>query len=590
MTFPNLSATKIFALDIETFDPDLKELGPGPRRDGYICGVSIATEDKEWYFSLKHPNSKNVNKKKFFSWLRQYTNKDVILANCMYDLDYLQYENIHFSRNIYDVEYAEPLINENLFKYNLESLGQRYLNKGKLSEQLDIISKSHEWKGNGHNNIWRMTAEEVMPYGKEDARITFDVFQKQLPILRDQELMNVFNMECGLTPLLLQMRKVGVRIDLEKLDKLERKYKRIVGKLQKELNEIAGIEVNENASASIKEAFDKIGLKYNYNPPTEKDLAKGKTQGRPTFKHSELEFNPHPLPQKIIELRKYRKAYRDFIVGMRRFIIGDRIHCEFRPLKGDKYGTVSGRFSSCRPNLQNIPARDPIITKDIRGIFIPEEGHQWGRGDYSQIEFRLFAHYARGHGADEIRRKYNENPNIDYHQMCADMIGIPRKPAKNINFGVIYGMGIAKMCRTLGLSYEEGKANIDAYNKRFPFLKKTSYDVSGVANRRGYIKTIMSRRRRFPNKKLCYRALNSLCQGSAADVMKAAMFESYQAGLLDGDLVPHLTVHDELDFSFIDIKKAKQLKEIFENVIKFKIPIRFNLEAGKNWATCKEVK
>jgi DNA polymerase I-like protein with 3'-5' exonuclease and polymerase domains len=588
LKLPNLDRIKTFALDIETHDPNIKDLGPGPRRDGYICGVGIATKDREWYFPLEHPKSKNIEKKKFFNWLRQYTNKNVILANALYDLDFLQYENIHFKSNIFDVQFAEPLIDENQFKFNLDVLAKKYFNKQKLTSTLDTIATENKWKGGGHNNIWRMTSDQVAPYCQEDCRLSFNIFQKQFTILQDQDLMNVFSMECGLIPLLLQMKKTGVKIDLEKREKLIKKYKRILNRIQKELNEMVGFEMNEAAPTHLLKAYEKTGLKIKYNSPTEKMIKDGKIKGNPTFAHDVLEWNPHPLPQKIIELRKYRKAYRDFIIGIGRFIINGRIHGAFLPNKSDSSGTVTGRFSGKQPNLQQIPARDPQIKKDIRSMFIPENGYLWGRGDYSQVEFRIFAHYGRGVGADEIRNQYIENPMIDFHQMCADMIGQPRKIAKNINFGVIYGMGKNKLMKMLGLDEKEAEIVLSSYYKRLPFLKKTTYDCSSVANRRGYVHTILGRRRRFPDSRFCYKAMNAIVQGSAADLMKAAMVKSYEAGLFD-ELIPHLTVHDELDFSYKNIEAVRELKHIFETAIEFKIPIRFDLESGKNWAELKGV-
>lgn len=593
--FPNLQGIKEpIGIDIETYDPDLIELGPGCRRPGnYILGVGISTLTKSWYFSLEHPLSENVNKINFFNWVKTLENETLVGANILYDLDWLQYQNFSAKGKMIDVQYNEALINNEKLKYNLDSLCQEYLNETKHENEIEKYCLEKGWKGKPQNHLWKMPSSIVGPYCQADAQQALRVYQKQLPILQQEELTTVFELECGLIPLMLQMRRVGVRIDEEKLNLLDIKYTKKIKELQENLNKLVGFDLNINAARSIQKAFEKLGLKYSF---TEK--------GNPSFTHNLLENHGSDLSKKILELRQYIKTKNTFIAeyndkgqcvsGLKKFIVNGRIHCLFNQLRGDDKGTVSGRFSSSNPNLQQIPSRVEEIKNDIRGLFIPEEGCDWVKGDQSQIEMRIFFHYARGAGAEELRQLYRDNPHTDCYVDFAK-IGTGKKEItknersiyKKITLGVLYGMWVKKLCIELKLDFEEGKKLIYAYFNKVPAILQTTGDATVAAERRGYVKTILGRRARFPNPKFAYIAFNRIDQGSAADLMKKSMLDAYRAGLFN-ILTPHLTVHDEMDVSMPRTKEGleaiKELKHISENCIKFKIPIIFELEKGPNWA------
>lgn len=582
MELPNLQNEKILSLDIETKDPDLKKLGPGVRRrkDNYICGVALATKEKEWYFPLKHPESNNLPEDKFFKWLKQYEDKTFILHNALYDLDWLQYQNFKPTK-IIDTFGAEKLIDENQFKYDLSSVGHKYLKQKKVD--LDV------------NKLWDMPIEQVSPYAKQDVRLTFDIWQCQQSIIESQQLMQIFDIEMRLIPCLLYMRKVGVRIDVQNLEFLEEKYNRLVNEYQQKVNEIAGCALNTGSNLQMKKAYDNLGYKYNWGDPSRKT---GKVQ--PTFDKEHLELYNDPLSRVILEFRRYQTTYNLFIKALPKYLVGDRIHCLFNP-----FGTVSGRLTAKKPNLQQIPKRvNPEIKKDLRELFLSNTNKELGDCDLSQIELRILAHLARGYGAQDFRDLYNNDPDADVHQWCADLAGIDRDSAKAINFGLIFGMGAKKLCSSLGLSEKEGYSLQNKYHAKLPFLKKTMQDASNIADKRGYIRTILKRRRRFPwvtfykcgklhKSKFLHKALNALTQGSGADVIKKSMVDAWESGVFEV-LDPHLTVHDELLYSQnINSKEAieavKELKYIMENCVKFKVPLKTVPEHGPNWANMKEM-
>ena len=279
-----------------------------------------------------------------------------------------------------------------------------------------------------------------------------------------------------------------------------------------------------------------------------------------------------------------------FIIPYQDLIVDGRLHCNFNPLRSDEGGTVSGRFSSSNPNLQQVSAKkEGNEGQIIRKIFIPEENQLWLKNDWSQIEYRLIAHYARGAGSDTIRNRYNNDPKTDYHDEMGQMTGLPdRKIVKTLNFGAAYGMGPKKMALTYGWTEEYAYNIYNMYHAKVPFVHITSNAVANTASTRGYIKTILGRKARLKSKDKSYVMFNRLIQGSAADLMKKAIADSYEAGVFN-TLTPHLTVHDELDCSMPNTKEgreaAKELKLIMENCIKLKVPIISDAELGENWGT-----
>ena len=273
--------------------------------------------------------------------------------------------------------------------------------------------------------------------------------------------------------------------------------------------------------------------------------------------------------------------------------------------------------------------------KRIRKLFLPDEGYDWYKADYSQIEIRILAHYAMGIGSKEIVDQFIKFPKTDYHQWCADKAGVARTRAKTINFGIVYGMGAAKLAVDLGISLKDAKKFIKEYFQMLPFIPETVDAATSAAAKRGYIKTILGRRRRFnlweprdtrltdfvgvgpdrdkidykvrqyknakaDNGKFyrmgtqragCYKAFNAADQGSAADIMKKSMVDVWESGVCSV-IRPYITVHDELDFGAPKTKEgheaAREVKHIMEETYQMKVPMVVDLERGPNWGNVKE--
>jgi DNA polymerase-1 len=249
----------------------------------------------------------------------------------------------------------------------------------------------------------------------------------------------------------------------------------------------------------------------------------------------------------------------------------------------------TGRFACTSPNIQQIPARDPILGPLLRGVFIPDEGESWYALDFSAQEPRLQIHYASKlelNSAIQLARKYIEDPNMDSHQAVCDMVNanssekITRKQAKTINLGLSYGMGKAKLAASLGVTEDEAVKLKNTYNKCAPFLDKLSKACQNAVKSRGCIKTIGGRSV-VVDEGFEYKALNALIQGSAFDQIAEAMLQLY-----DRNIIPLMCVHDELDFS-CDDQTARVAKEIMETCIPMEVPSVAELNKGNNWGECK---
>ena len=605
-----IDEAKLIAIDTETYDPNLKTMGPGGfRKDGHVAGISIATDSGYTeYFPIGHEGGGNLNKTKVISFLLYIYSKrkKLIFANAMYDVEWLYSldKRLTLTRDhrIYDVQTIEHLIDENRLKYSLDSLAKFYLRKSKYEVELEqaVLYKFGK-RAKVKENLWRLHANEVSEYAKEDALLTLQIYQKQQERIKREEIESIVDFESRLIPVLFHMRKKGVRVDVDKAHSLYTELEKKQAEVQTMLNRLGGTEVNVWANASLKEAYDKNSIGYNYT-----------AKGTPSFTASWLETQMDDVSQSILKVRKLDKIRNTFVKNM---IIdkatNGRIYCGFNPM-----GTVTGRFSSQYPNLQQVPARDPELGPMIRSLFIPEEDCEWVCADYSQQEPRVLVHYASLKDMDtaiKVQDEFNKNEDTDFHQMVADMASIPRKQAKTINLGLFYGMGNKKLAAELGLDSDQAYELFNKYHDKVPFVKELSRQVSHVASTRGYIKTLLGRKRRFdmweprdswgerayslseahsqyPKQELkrayTHTAMNALIQGSSADITKSAMIKIYEAGLLD-EIDLKLTVHDELDFSVEPLKQKcfDESLQIMKTCVDLKVPLKVDVEKGLNWGT-----
>ena len=603
--YPDLTKYPQIAIDLETCDPHLTTLGPGwARKDGFIVGIAVAAGDQAWYFPIRHQNGHNLDPKMTLKWFAKQMatpHIDKIMHNATYDAGWLRAEGVNVQGRIIDTMVAAPLIDENRFSYSLNNLGRDYIDMRKDEKMLRAAAK--DWGIDPKADMWRLPASYVGAYAEQDAFMTLKLWDRLKTEISGQDLTHIFQLETSLIPLMIDMRARGVRVDLDKAE-IARKGLRIkVQELKDKIKRKTGVDIEPWASASVLKVFDVLNLQYPRTPEVVDDEGTVLSGGAPSFTKQYLNAHPHEVCQMIVQLREFDKADSTFIDSILRYETKGRIHTEFHQLRSDDGGTVTGRFSSSNPNLQQIPARDPDIKRLIRGLFVPEEGESWGSFDYSSQEPRLLVHFAasmpdhmRSPVVDTIVDEYHKG-DVDLHQMVADIAGISRKQAKAVNLGIMYGMGVTKLAAQLDVSVEEAKRIMGEHKEKVPFVKQLADVASKRAEKQGQIRTVLGRLCRFHlwepttfgynqplslekakekygninnlKRAFSYKALNKLIQGSAADQTKKAMADCYAEGL-----VPLLTVHDELCFSVSGPEQAARIKEIMENGLPLKIPSR----------------
>ena len=595
---PFLEADEI-GYDSETRDPNLLDKGPGCyRKDGYIVGVSFATKDVSEYYPIAHPDTSQEEREKNLHIIKAVLEKNnaKVGANIIYDCDWAQNSNLLVNGPLHDVQYAEPLLDEYMQSYSLAALAEKYGEEEKATELLKKACVRYGFdEKNPYNHIWELPSEEVQYYARLDGSLALNIFQKQKKVIEEQGLSTVYDIERRLLPLLLQMRKQGVRLDTKLLAHTSISVEDKRKEFEQKIYNIAGHEFNIGSTMQLAKVFDTLGIKYPRKESTELMKERGK-EGNPTLDKNFLKSikDSVPLATLILNYRHYDTLVNMFFIPYMEMLVNGRLHGQFHPNRSDTYGTVSGRFSSSKPNLQQVPAQDDDGEGDdnlkgriIRKLFIPEKDCKWAKLDYSQVEYRVTAHYAIGPGADELRKDYNDNPDTDYHKRIQDLTGLPRRECKRLNFGASYGMGIKSAAKNFGWTLEEAEMFMDLYHAKAPYLRATREIVLQTAERRGYIYTLLGRRARVnPSRKL-HSFFNRLIQGSAADIMKAALVQSYEKGLFKV-LMPHITVHDEIDVSVPQTKEGeealKELKYTMEHAIELKVPLRADCHVADNWA------
>jgi len=522
----DLKGIDTVAVDLETYDPNLKTKGLGAiRGDGFVCGVAVATGKDTVYFPISHSDvDMSLDKKiKFWEALdkKLFQNEKItkVFHNAMYDVCWIRaVTGKKMKGRIVDTMIAGSVIDENRFKYSLDSLSKDYKIGSKY--QYDLQQKTLEWsKGtikDPMTNMHKLPASIVKDYAKQDVDLTFKLwkkFDKKLDeilytkydeeengkrkkdkdgndiILEQKTSRNIFELETKLFPCLVDMKFKGVKIDVEKAKafgkRLEKTKNNIIDYIARKTN----VRVEIWAASSIKSLLDHEGID---------DYKKTPKSGMPQLPKDYLFTHKNKYLRLIAKAREFDKAKNTFVEGLLSFVHNGRIHADINQIRGEHGGTVTGRFSMSNPNLQQIPSKG-YIGKKMRELFIPETGSDWYSFDYSQQEPRIVVHYAIKLGMDgteELKEEFDKE-DADFHQIVADMANIPRKQAKTINLGLFYGMGKIKLQKELNLDPQKAKTLFNNYHSKVPFVKQLSQELSEFAEKNGLLYTLGDRFCRF---------------------------------------------------------------------------------------------
>ena len=468
---------------------------------------------------------------------------------------------------------------------------------------------SGKWKNSVWDNsllLWQEAPEfkqKMMEYNQQDCVATYELYLAQEKFMKPVQ--HVYELECKLIPILLRMKKVGIRFDQKRAEELIEKVAAKEQEVEKKLFDIYGITGEMiNSPKQLGVRMNEMGIESPVRTKT----------GNQSWAEGALVRIHHPVTPLIFEYKNYHAILSKFLLGsLSKSVVNGRIHCTFLPMLREEGGTVTGRFSCRDPNLQQIPARNKghgeDFSQDMRSLFLPEEGMMLAAMDYSQIEAVLLAHFAQGQQAEWFREQMRAG--ADLHNIVMGMTGITYRPVvKTFNYGCIYGMGwqtameknyvlFEKLASSEGKDIESFTKEIYYnYHKKFPVVKDTMAWAQDVARTYGYVDTMGGRRLHKPTPQYdpitgkindyLYKMLNKLIQGTAADILKQALITADEAGIYDV-LTLHLLVHDEqvnsVPFTKEGTEAAVELQHIMGNVYKEQllVPIKAECELGPNW-------
>ena len=602
--FPDLSKYDEIAIDLETWDPDLKTKGSASTRgEGDVVGIAIAVSNWVGYYPIAHQNGPNLERKKVLEWFQGVlkTDSKKIFHNAIYDMCWIRRLGLTVHGTIIDTMIMASLVNENRYRYDLSSVSYAYTGMRKNETVLNQTAK--DWGIDPKAEMYKLPAMYVGEYAEKDAEITLALWQELKKEIIHQELESIAKLETRTFPCILDMKWNGVRVDEQQVSILEAKLKRTFDECLKRVKDEIGFYPEVWAASSIAKVCEHLNIS---------DFERTEKTNKPSFTKNYLSRHENKFIKAIATARNVDKLSNTFLNSIKNYVHKGRIHADIHQLRGTQGGTVTGRLSYSHPNLQQLPNYTDIGA-GIRSIFQPEEGCDWGCFDYSQQEPRLVLHYAAETpgitGLSSTLEEFNaKGSEADFHKIVAKMAKIERKEAKTINLGLFYGMGKAKLQTQLGINdTEKATELLNNYHQRVPFVKQLIKNVMDRAQKRGRVRTLLGRMCRFDlwepkqfgmhkamgfqqacdeigqgniKRAYTYKALNKLIQGSAADMTKKAMADLYDEGI-----TPMIQLHDELDISVENDAQAKKIKDIMENVVELRVPNKVDYEKGSNWGS-----
>ncbi|MDA1191691.1 MAG: DNA polymerase I [Candidatus Poribacteria bacterium] len=565
---------------------DLETTGLNPKTCE-IVGIALSYEPKKGFY-VPLPTDQ-TQAKAILDEFRPFLESDVVVKvghNTKYDLSVLRWHGIHVSTAIFDSMLAAHLATPDL-KRNMDYLAEALLGYRPVSIK-DLIGE----RGEEQRTMREVDVETVKEYAAEDADITFQLYEKYKPLLKEQEQERVFyEVECPLVPVLVEMEYEGIRLDPEVLHAMSGEWERLADEARDSIFKIAGEEINLNSPKQLGEImFDKLDIEPK--PP------KTKTGQYQTNEQILSRLAPnHEIAQLILDHRMYTRLKTNYVDQLPDSIYArtGRIHTNY-----EQAVTATGRMQSSGPNLQNIPIRSEK-GQEIRKAFVARnDDYLLLAADYSQIELRIAAEISKDEG---LMQAFANNEDIHtataarvYKVSSGDVTPDMRSKAKMVNFGILYGISAFGLAQRLNVPRAEASELIDTYFEQFPGVRNYMDETIAFARAHGYAETLMGRRRYFRDINSANatsrgseerNAINSRIQGSAADMIKIAMVkihnEIQKRGLKSRML---LQVHDELVF---DMHKSEEnelkplVDELMRTAIPMSVPILVEMGTGTNW-------
>ena len=505
--------------------------------------------------------------------------------NLKYDINVLVKYGVAVKGKLFDTMMAHYLLQPDL-KHNMDFLAETYLNYRPVSIET-LIGK----KGKNQKTMREAEKAELVKYAVEDADITWQLMEKFSPLLDQKEVRELFdNIEMPLIPVLSKMENNGVALNSETLKEFSIELEAEIEKLEKTVIEKAGEEFNVSSPKQL-------GIVLFENMKIDEKAKKTKTGQYSTSEETLQKLaGKHPIIDVVLEYRQLKKLKSTYVDALPELVNATtgKIHTTY-----SQAVAATGRLSSVNPNLQNIPVKTEKGRK-VRAAFVPSKGNELYAADYSQVELRLMAEMSQDQNMVEA---FKEGHDI-HSATAAKVFDVPmeevdremRGKAKMVNFGIIYGISAFGLSQRLNIKRKEAKELIDGYFANYPGIKQFMEDSVDGAKEKGYVQTILKRKRFLKDinsKNAVVRgyaernAINAPIQGSAADIIKVAMInihkEMEEQGLQSKMI---LQVHDELVFDVVPSEKeiiAKLAKEKMENAVKTTVRLDVEGSFGKTW-------
>jgi DNA polymerase-1 len=524
----DLRDTKEIGFDTETY---------GKKFNDPLFAMQFATESNEYYFNFhRYGDGTPTLQRSFincFSDIFAESDKVWYIHNAKFDLRRLAIEGIRVAGSVHCTQMCARFIYNQHMRYSLDQCLKRighakddavaeYITKHKLWDWEEVPGKK---KRDKLKYFYKVPFEIMFNYGCEDAKLVRLLGIKQRQELKGQSF---YENDLELQKVCYQMEETGI---ITRQEYAQQGYEYEIEQRDKcihELSVLAG-EPYKSGPKWLAKTFDNFGIEYERSPKT----------NNPIFDKKALQKIDHPIVDKVLAYRRHDKYAGTYYAT---YATQEVIHADIK-----MHGTDTGRFSYADPNLQNVPKEEELdesIPFQVRGCFAPREDHCLVAIDFDQQEFRLLLDYA---GEHDLIRRINDHGE-DVHQATADMVGVTRKMAKTLNFGLLYGMGAAKLAQALKVSEDEARKIKRQYFARLPQVQRFIRRVIETAESRGHIKTWVGRKLYIPHKDLAYKAPNHLIQGGCGDIARMAMATIHR-DILDGLSSNMLIqVHDELLF------------------------------------------
>jgi DNA polymerase-1 len=575
-SLPNLENVSTIALDTEH-----KGLGP----DATLVGVSLATCDAEWYLPCAHPSGRQHAPETLRAYLHDaLTYKRVIFRAAKNDLNVLKRWGLDLEElgvEPHEVQHAAALLDEHRRHFSLDELARDKLGQGK-------IVPLYYGKEVPAYEIPHLPAHAAAPYARRDARITYDLHQAYEKDIVKDGLDKVLDLEDKLIYCTLAMENARVKLDKLKLERWIGEVHNAYAERILEVHRRTGLRVNPNSANDVAKLFKYLGEGWHKTP-----------KGKPSFTDDYLhKFDDVPEIRMVSEARDLDSLLTKYLVKYHQASPGGFLAYQLHQLRaeeeGANFGTITGRYASSKVNIQQVFKPDKQVVQSpvtapwiIRELFIPGSDNGWlmrftvhdevngdfdGRwfhSDASQIEYRLFAHFSCvPHKSTRLIDAYNKNPKMSYHKFVHEEIlkkCMIYSHAKNFNFMKLYGGGLDKAAFMLGTDdLDHVQELLDQYDAALPEAKDLLQYCSRLAERRSFVRTILGRRRRYLPGDRFYSALNSVLQGSAADLMKLKLLRLYN----ERNNVK----------TFKDVVECHAVQEF-----PLRVPITWECSLGSNW-------